>query len=471
LKRKLTKFEDFTSWVLPLEADFLTFHQKMEDVEKIDVLQKIVSQAKNRDTFEVFDPAIDKRKYSYVKGWCQQLLHGLDVDHILEKLLFLENQIMTDNLSTKDDKELLKLFTKTEPSNFNFLKIYEIGRFYRHYLQIRLRYKDYQVVHLFLTKFRTDYEFCRLVNDKLHETTNEIITDYSQKSSITSSESIPWLSSLFYNESLDGYNRLLAWIRLVFIAHNQRNYDLLKDMFPYFETLVASGKIYSRRIVTNFYSQYLLYFASFRDFSKAAYYGYLSIKEKNNDYIYYVNNLSAVLLRDGRPEEALAIIKESSQFAKESPNFHNRIGHVAYLIFALIDLSKSKQAESHAFVFLNAFRKEILEHRWHLFFTAYIKAMHLNKNFSEILKVYSHYKLKERDVKYQESANYSASLPWMHHIALYKQGEISRTELKDFIKNLVATKPKFIYTNITQEDLMWLTKTVLKTDFIKLELD
>jgi hypothetical protein len=172
LKRKLTKFEDFTSWVLPLEADFLTFHQKMEDVEKIDVLQKIVSQAKNRDTFEVFDPAIDKRKYSYVKGWCQQLLHGLDVDHILEKLLFLENQIMTDNLSTKDDKELLKLFTKTEPSNFNFLKIYEIGRFYRHYLQIRLRYKDYQIVHLFLTKFRTDYEFSRLVNDKLHETTN-----------------------------------------------------------------------------------------------------------------------------------------------------------------------------------------------------------------------------------------------------------------------------------------------------------
>ena len=97
--------------------------------------------------------------------------------------------------------------------------------------------------------------------------------------------------------------------------------------------------------------------------------------------------------------------------------------------------------------------------------------MLLNKNFSEILKVYSHYKLKERDVKYQESANYSASLPWMHHIALYKQGEISRTELKDFIKNLVATKPKFIYTNITQEDLMWLTKTVLKTEFIKLELD
>ncbi|MFZ1524343.1 MAG: hypothetical protein WAT22_05960, partial [Saprospiraceae bacterium] len=112
------------------------------------------------------------------------------MDYNLERLLNWEKQIMTDSLSIKDDKELLK-FSKTNSSDFNFLKIYEIGRYYRHYLQIRLRYKDYQLIHQFLQKYRTDYEFSRLVNDKLHETTNEIITDYSQKSSVTSHDSLP----------------------------------------------------------------------------------------------------------------------------------------------------------------------------------------------------------------------------------------------------------------------------------------
>ncbi len=454
--------------VLPLEADFLGYFQKFEDAEKQAILQQIIKKAKT-GTNEKFDITLDKRKFSYIKSWCEQLLSNLDVDENLEKLLTWEREILTDSLSIKDDKELLKLFSKTQSSDFNFLKIYEIGRCYRHYLQIRLRYKDYQQIHQFLQKFRTDYEFSRLVNDKLHETTYEIITDYSQKSSLTSHDAIPWLSSLLYNEDLDGYNRLLAWIRMVFIAHNRRQFSLLSDKFVYFETLVSSGKLYSRRIITNFYSQYLLYYASQRNFEKAAYYGYLSVKEKNNDYLYYVNNLAAVLLRDGRPEEALQVLKESNTVAKESLNFHNRVGHVAYHIFALIDMGKAKQAENQAFVFLTAFKKEILENRWHLFFTAYIKAMLVNGNFHNVIKVSNTLKLKERDLKYRESANYSASIPWMYHIALYKNGDINLSTLQQVLSELKTINLKYSNTNITHEDLLAVTKTVLKGDFVKLK--
>jgi hypothetical protein len=456
--------------VLPLEADFLGYFQKFEDAEKQAILQQIIKKAKT-GTNEKFDISLDKRKFSYIKSWCEQLLSNLDVDENLEKLLTWEREILTDSLSIKDDKELLKLFGKTQSSDFNFLKIYEIGRFYRHYLQIRLRYKDYQQIHQFLQKFRTDYEFSRLVNDKLHETTYEIITDYSQKSSLTSHDAIPWLSSLLYNEDLDGYNRLLAWIRMVFIAHNRRQFSLLSDKFVYFETLVSSGKLYSRRIITNFYSQYLLYYASERNFEKAAYYGYLSIKEKNNDYLYYVNNLAAVLLRDGRPEEALQIIKESNTAAKETLNFHNRIGHVAYNIFGLIDVGKAKQAENQAFVFLTAFKKEILENRWHLFFTAYLKSMLINSNYHGIIKITNTLKLKERDLKYRESANYSASIPWMYHIALYKNGDIELNTLHRVLAELKALNLKYTNTNITHEDLLGVTKTVLKGDFVKLKIN
>lgn len=467
LKSKLTKFSDFTDGLSPLEADFLAHFQRFEDEEKISILQKVISHAKYK-TEDSFDLSIDKRKYSHVKGWCEQLLLSLDVDHHLNKLLRWEKQILTDSLSLKDDKELLKLFSKTEPSDFNFLKIYDIGRYYRHYLQIRLRYKDYQSIHTFLQKYRTDYEFSRLVNDKLHETTNEIITDYSQKSRMTSYDSMPWLSSLFYNEGLDGYNRTLAWIRMVFIAHNRRQYHLLTDKFLYFEKLVASGKLYSRRIVSNFYSQYLLYYASLRAFSKAAQYGYLSIKEKNNDYLYYINNLAAVLLRDRRPEEALVTLKNSSAVAKESPNFHNRIGHVAYHVFALIDMGKAKQAENQAFVFLTAYKKEVLENRWHLFFTAYLKAMLHNGNYHGVIKANLQYKLEERDHHYRESANYSASIPWMFQIAMYKKGDITLATLKENMTSLMQINLKYAHTHITHEDLIALAKRVLRDDFAKL---
>lgn len=469
MKAKLLKFEDFVSKILPLEANFLSNFQKFEDKGKVAIMAQIIDVAKNGRTQE-FDTSIDKRKYSYVKSWCEQLLNQLDVDKNLEKLQQYEQQILIDNLSIKEDKELLKLFQKTEPSDFNFLKIYDIGRSYRHYLQIRLRYTDYQMIHNFLQKYRTDYEFSRLVNDKLHETTNEIITEYTQKVSGTSHDTLPWLVSLFYNEGLDGYNRLLAWIRMVFIAHNRRQYDQLTAMFQYFETLVSSGKLYSRRIVTNFYSQYLLYYAAQKDFGKAAHYGYLSVKEKNNDYLYYINNLAAVLLRDRRPDEALSVIKDAGSVVKTSPNFHNRIGHAAYHIFALIDLGKVKQAESHAFVFLTAFKKEILENRWHLFFTAYLKAMLINSNFHGVIKANMNYRLIERDMKYRESANYSASIPWIYQLALYKKGDISLSTLNSTLMELKSLNINYKNTNITHEDLIAVSNMVLKDDFAKLTL-
>jgi hypothetical protein len=121
--------------------------------------------------------------------------------------------------------------------------------------------------------------------------------------------------------------------------------------------MLENGHFYSRRILVNFYSQYVLYYSSLQDFEKATHYGYLSNKEINNDYLYYVNNLVAILLRTKKPMEAYAIFKSSLNYAKESRNFHNKIGHTAFTIFALIDLQKASQAENHAFVFLAAYKK------------------------------------------------------------------------------------------------------------------
>ncbi len=470
MKSKLSRFSDFATHILPLEADFLLHAQQFEDEDKKYIINKIVEQARQPEQVIEFDTSIDKRKYSYIKSWCEKIITRLDVDLNLEKLLRQEQLILTDSLSISDEKALLKRIAKTEASDFNFIKIYDVARYYRHYLQIRLRHKDYTLVHLFLTKHRTDYEFSKLVNDKLHETTSGIISDYAHNQKVDYDDSIKWLSSLFYNENLDGYNRCLAWIRLVFIAHNTRRYDLLTDMFGHFEQLVTSGILYSRRIVTNFYSQYLLFYASKQDFENAIKCGYLSIKEKNNDYLYYVNNLAAVLLRSKRSPEAADLLKASSTLAKTTPNLHNKIGHVAYHIFALTDTGKSPRAENQAFVFLTAYKKEIVELRWHLFFTAYLKAMITNKNYHGVLKVATNYKLLAKDEHNKSNVMYSPSIPWMIMLASYKVGDMTHAEVASKIRQLMGINKEYAYTSITHSDLLDFTKQVLQKDFEKLGL-
>lgn len=449
---------------MPLEGDFLWNAHRFEDDEKISILEKIVTTVKSTEHDLSFDVNIDKRKYSYVKTWSEQVLTGLDVDKILEKLLSWEKMIMQDSLSLIDEKELLKFIQKTQSSDFNFIKVYDLARSYRHYLQIRLRHKDYQSIHVFLSKYRTDYEFSKLVNDKLHETTHEIIMGYNQIVKVAYTDSFQWLTSLLYNENLDGYNRLLAWIRLVFIAHNTRSYDRLHEIFPYVEGLVTSGKLYSRRIVTNFYSQYVLYYASIHDFEKAIYFGYLSIKEKNNDYLYYTNTLAAVLLRGGKPEKALSLLNESMPIAKTTINYHNKLRHMAYTLFALIDMNMSQQAENSGFVFITAFKKEIFEHRWHVFFHAYIKAMIINGNFKGALKTITQYKLLERDDADTKEVHYSPLIPWMFAIALHKTGELSLEELKDRFETL-KMKGQLIHHSLHISDMEDIGKKVLDKNF------
>jgi hypothetical protein len=441
-------------------------YKKFEDSEKNSIVDTMIYNAALTADYIAYNDGIDKRKYSYIKNWCTKLLDSLDVDKTLEKLLIWEKLIMTDAITKEDEKELIRIIKTSDSSHFNFIKLYDISRVYRHYLQIRLRYKDFEIVHQFIHKYRTDYEYSKLVNDKLHDATNEIINHYVHKKD-TQNDWYPWLKSIFYNESLDGYNRLLAWIRIVFIAHNKRSYDILEDKFEYFDKMIKSRHFYSRRILVNFYSQYLLYHSSFQNLEKATYYGYLSIKEINNDYLYYVNNLVAILLRSKKPTEAYDILKTSQNIAKESPNFHSKIGHTSFMIFALIDLQKAKQAENHAFVFLTAYKKEIFDHRWHLFFTSYFKAMLVSGNFPGIVKNYSTYKLKEKDDHYSESANYTPSIPWMYHIALYKLGDLAFQSLQKTLFDL-HTKTKEYHSTMGNDDLIDITKLVLKNDFGKI---
>lgn len=423
MPNKLSKFAAFGNAVFPHEAAHLIGLSGFQDKEKQSILLRIAENSNKTDEYVLYDPAIDKRKYSYVKTWSQHQLDAIDVDKIYQQLTEWDYQVATDAITPEGEKALLRLFKHADTSFFSFMRLFDLGRLYRHYLQIRFRKRDFQIVNNFLEKHRTGYEYARLVNDKLHAATEDIIHQYFERSGDTTAWQ-KWLDSVFHDESLDGYNRILAWIRLIFIGHNYRKFDSLKSHFDYFETMVQSGKFYSRRILANFYSQYLLYYAAMKDFDKASYYGYLSVKEKNNDYLYYVNNLSAILIRKRAFEKALEILRSASETAVISQNFHNKIGHAAYLILAYTDMGKLRQAENHADVFFNAYKHEIFEYRWHLFFSAYLKVLLFRGNYRKILRLSGTYQLAVKDELYRKSPGYSPTIPWICAIAAYREGKI-----------------------------------------------
>ncbi|MEZ4934351.1 MAG: hypothetical protein R2788_19770 [Saprospiraceae bacterium] len=81
-----------------------------------------------------------------------------------------------------------------------------------------------------------------MVNDQLHQATRDIMLQYSENTT----ESIQWerwLTSVFYDEQLDGYNRYMALVRLTFISFNYGKPDLLLGQFEMLDKEFKKGKI------------------------------------------------------------------------------------------------------------------------------------------------------------------------------------------------------------------------------------
>jgi hypothetical protein len=63
------------------------------------------------------------------------------------------------------------------------------------------------------------------------------------------------------------------------------------------------------------------------EFEAAEFYGYLSIRQKNNDTLMYLNNLVAILLRNNRPKKAFTLLDAYQEQYRETHNYHQKIGY------------------------------------------------------------------------------------------------------------------------------------------------
>lgn len=420
MSHPLKKFSEFSAALLPFEAEYLLGIHQLQDPEIIGLLQTIDYNSRHPDNPRTFPLKIDKRKYSYLKKWVKEKLYSVNVDVFFEWLSEIDRKIMTDGLDSDDEKKIIGQIRQYHKPGFYFIRFYELVQNYHNFLLIRMRQNYYEIAGSFLERFKKQYEHSRRINQRLHQATHDIVRQYAQYDT-EAAQWEKWLFEVFYEESLDGLNRYLAIVRLVFLYYNYKDYNRLIEIFEYLEKRFKNGEFYSPRILVNYYANRLLVHSRHNELDKAEAYGYLSIRHRSNDYLYYLVNLCAVLLRRGKHSEALTLLSRSFPELKKTTSAHNRIGFVSYYIQSLWRSGRADEAASYAHFVLQNSRAEIIVHRWHLFFTSYLMALLAIENYAEVLSLARRYKLLEKDKKAQKRAGYIPNLIWIYHLAAYKQ--------------------------------------------------
>jgi hypothetical protein len=435
MRKPLKKFSDFTQGLLPHETSYLLSVEELKDPERKTILERVHENTTRVKAHIPFDISIDKRKYNHLQNWIEKKLQDIDVDQQYEWIHKMEQAIVTDQILPDQEREILRALKSYNQPWYFFTALYDMVQHYAHFLLIRLRYKDHSVVNDFLNKMAPTYLRAKDISNRIHQATEDVVGQYAGKGT-ESDQWAKWLSEIFYDESVDGHNRYMALVNLVFISHNYKKYDLVNKKFEYLDMSFKKGQYYSKRLLLNYYNNRLMMHSHFKQYKEAIYYGYLATRYPIQDQLLYVNNLCAVLMRTERHEEALSLMVSKMPFAQQTKNMHDRIGFVAFYMKALINNDKILGAESYGSSFLNAFHKEILTYRWHLFFSVYLEAMMKGKHFIKVIQTIRKYALLRKDEDYRNKKQYSPTIPVYNLFASYQEGMINRKSLSEGLENL-----------------------------------
>ena len=418
---------------MPAEIAYLGSVAQFQDETNREIFSRILN-FKDSGRFNP-DPGIDKRKYTYLKNWITRKLASIDVDRMLDELLQLEKKVMTDQVLPADEKRILQIL-KHQDLPYYFMRIYEVVRDYRSFLLVRMRHHYLEPVNRYLDRYHEKYETSRNIFEKLNLATRDIVDQYSGRKN----NALEWeafIKNVFHNETLDGLNRYYAIVRLTFLYYNTGQIEKSAALYDYLDRLLERGQFYSRRILSNYYSNRLLVHARLNDHETAEKYGYLSIRDRGSDYIHYLNNLCSVLLRLRKNKEALELLQSSIPELKKTRSYHNRVGFTALLIKSLSANGNAREGESYGNTFFTAYRDKVFEYRWHSFFSAWLQSMLMMEHYRKITTICRRHKILEKEQAYSSRPGHNPSIQLYFQLARYKTGEIDLKHLKAKVHEMI----------------------------------
>lgn len=438
MKPKLKVFEDFSKALLPHEAKYLQNLGNFQEEEKQQIFQILIHNALQPEQEINFNIEFDKRKYHHIKTWAEKKLQFQDVDLVAEWLLDLSKKLALDLITSEEEKTLIAYLKNYKNITFNFQIFYQLMRDYRSYLLIRMRYDDHIIVSEFLENYKKIDERAKEIEGKLYQATIEI-TDQFTKTSETSIYWEKWLKKVFEAENINGNNRYKAFILLAFMYNTTGNLKQLQTIFDQIDEFFSQGKLYCRRLLYNYYSSRVLLHSKQRNYETAIYYGKLSIRQRNEDTLMYVNNLVSIYLRLQQYKEALALLESYNSIYEKTHNSLQRLIYISYNLRALNELNLSKKAENIGIYFLQKYESEIFKLRWHHFFTSYLNVLFKNENYAAILNLEKKFGLKALEIGRRKSSDYVPNLSWLITTASFLENKISKEQFMEILKDSLAS--------------------------------
>lgn len=437
MRVRLNTFQEFVKSLYPHEVDYLLSVQNFCKADNFNILQQIKN---NNSSPKPFDTTIDKRTYSYLKTWILETLYKIDVDIFFEWLITVEKKVLTDVISPMEEAQILANIKIVKPTHYYFIRFYELLQYYRDYLLVRSRSKYNKVVSEYLDNFKENYLKSTEINRQLHLITAEIVKkEHVGTFDILSVEEL--LQSIYFDEKLDAYTRYRAIVRLTIYFYNIRQFDKLLIIYQHLDDLFKMPLFYSKRLLANYYANRAMMHSKLNELALAEKYGFFSIRNKNSDYLFYLINLCGVLLKEGKKQEALKLMRDSIPELKNTNNYYYKIGFASYYIKTLIANQKSLKAVEYATSYFEAYKKEILEFRWHLFMCAFLEALIKAEKYSKVLSLVRRYKLVAKEKQRIESVDY---LPIIQTYSLFSE----------YLENIITHEKLIGSLSKTIQDLM-----------------
>lgn len=443
MKSKLKIFNDFAEGILPHEASYLLSDNKIRDDEKESILNKVCDNASSLVVSHYFDENIDKRKYTYIKKWITKKLERADVDEYLSYLYITENKILTDTIKPLEEENLLSQIDNFNSTSFYFQKFYELVRVYQDFLLIRFRYQDCKLTEAFLKDNSEFYLKAVEVKEQLFFATKDLTKQYTE-GSLNTKHWEEKLLEFMSSDILDGFNRYNAFVRLVFLYFNYKEYDKATKVFDQVDTYFNEGQMYSRRILFNYYANRVILHSNLDDLDKAEYYAQLSIKQENSDKLFYINNLVAILLKKEKNKEALDLVTDHYDLFKKTHDNHQKLSFATHYIRTLMRNKRLKVAENFAKNFIYSNKQNVFEHRWRFFFSNFLMLLTTLEKYEDVLKITNKYNLIEREAEVMQLDDFIPKIHWYNTLANYVLGNYSEKKL---INDLIQISNTHHFTN------------------------
>jgi hypothetical protein len=428
MRTKLNTFWEFTRSLYPHELDYLMSVQKFTKGNNLKILQQIYYNCNSGQPPILFDAAIDKRTYSYVKTWITQALEKIDVDVFFEWLIGVEKKVLTDIISPSDEAELLARMKLVKPTHYYFIRFFELLQYYRDYLLVRNRKKYNSIIMDYLNAYKENYMKSVQINRELHLITAHIVGNEKVDGGYQP-DTERLLRSIYFNEQLDGYTRYRAIVRLTIYFYNTRQFEKQLEVYRHLDNVFKTPLFYSKRLLANYYANRAMMHSKLNELPLAEKYAYLSIRNHNSDYLFYLINLCNVLVKQDKKTEAYKLMQDAFPYLKHTNNTYYKIGFVAFYIKTLLVNQKYKNAVSYAANYFNAYKKEIFEHRWHLFLCAYLQALVQSEKYAQVLSLCRRYNLVVKENQRIDRADYLPIILFYSLLSEYMENGITKEKL------------------------------------------